>query len=155
MEEVKLSENLHIQCQPSRLHVLILILAHAVVLFTLALLSKQFVVYQYPVYLAGLAVLLSANYFCRIALHFNSNCIVELDAKKSGDTITWKIELKNGDVQVVKLKDNFLVWRRLVICQFYNKKNTYSLVLLPDSVSPRAHRHTRIYLSLYGVNQSS
>ncbi|MFT7686201.1 MAG: hypothetical protein ACI9FB_001546 [Candidatus Azotimanducaceae bacterium] len=154
MVEGDLSENLHIQCRPSRLHLIIIAMVHGAVLFTLALLSKYFVVYQIAVYLLAIIVCLSAIYFCRKALHLYSNCIVEVEARKLENKIVWKIGFKNGDVKMVSLKDNFLVWPHLVICQFFDNKNAYSLVLLRDSLSPQAHRHTRVYLSLYGVNRT-
>jgi hypothetical protein len=156
MVEIKgaLSENLHLNCQPSRLHIVVLVLTHASTLYALSLLSKYSFVQELAIYLLAIIVCLSAVYFCRLAYHLHPECIVELEAVKEGSEISWKIGLRSGETRAVKLKNNVLVWPRIIVCQFIDSEKTYPLVLLPDSVDGRSHRHARIYFSLYGAKQN-
>lgn len=154
MVEGELSENLHLNCQPSRLHVVVLVFAHASALFALSLLSKYSFVQEMAIYLLAIVVCLSTVYFCRLAYHLHPDCIVEVEAMKHESEVNWKIGLRSGETRVVKLKNNILVWPHIIVCQFVDSEKIYPLVLLPDSVGRRSHRHARIYFSLYGANQN-
>jgi len=99
----------------------------------------------------ALVICLSAIYYGLRAFHFNPRSIVRLEAVRSESQIEWKIELKNGEVKVVSLKPNTVVWTWLIVAEFFDEEGSYSLVLLADSLSPNSHRHARVYFSLYGV----
>lgn len=141
-----MNHELSLDCQPSRLHLLIILVSHG-----LALLALNLIEQQWAVTLMALVICFSAIYYGLRAFHYNRRSIVRLEALRSESQIEWKIELKNGEVKVVSLKSNAVVWTWLIACEFYDEEGSYSLVLLPDSLSSESHRHARVYFSLYGI----
>jgi len=117
----------------------------------IALLALSLIEQNWAVGLMALVICFSATYYGLRAFHFNPQSIVRLEAVRSESQTEWKIELKNGEVKVVSLEPNAVVWTWLIVAEFYDKERSYSLVLLTDSLSPKSHRHARVYFSLYGI----
>jgi len=136
---------LDVRCRPSIKHLGFLITTHGLALFAL---TRA----EHPVWLlAGLTICIGISlvHFARLTLLKHPDSICRLVATQG----SWHITFRNGEIREVKLTGDVVVWPTLVAARFKDKRGTYPMVLMPDSVTEFDHRRSRIYFSFYAFDQ--
>ena len=138
-------DHLDIQIRPSKLHLALLLAVHSVC-FPALWLTEQ------PIWFLGMLavfVLVSFIYTARFALLCHPLAIGRIEAYRG----RWRLTLANGEIRKPTLIGEVLVLPWLIVARFRDQEARFSLVLLPDNVSVRDHRLSRVYFSLYAYPQ--